>query len=268
MTDSQKLQTAARRYCTQQHWHWRQIYQQIPARSTREYTPQELAVFPRYVLLEAIQIEIERFDSEHLPALAELRELFVLVAQVATAPGGDSKQQIARAAEDETRAEFARFMENFDVNSTVEPLPYRRILSRAELSEVKQILRELWGATSGHYYPLGEAKTSYAPTLFAFNTDSYEAAVPEEKLIEILREHGVGRVYKIREWGEEHYFQDVEAINPHYNGAEVFIASEGWDWLFYASHEASVTTGGWLSGAIRDVWPNWEAAKYSPHWRQ
>ena len=268
MTNSQKLHTAARRHCTEQYGRWTQIYEQIPPRSTREYTPQQLAVFPRYILLEAIQIEVERFDFENLPKLTELRGLFVLAAQVATPSGGGSKQEIARAAETETRAEFTQFIEDFDVNSTVEPLPYRRVLSPAELSSVGQILRERWGATEIYYYPLDDAKGFYAPTLFAFDDVKFDAAVPEEKLAEILRAHGVKRIYELHEWREAHYFQDVEAMEPYYNGAEVFISSDSWDWLFYASHESSVTTGGWLTQAIRDAWPDWETAKYAPHWWQ
>lgn len=147
----------------------------------------------------------------------------------------------------------------------VDPLPYRRALFGDELKAIRQILRERWGAVS-HCYPLAEAKPSVAPSLFAYNSENFDAAIPEEKLAEILRAYGLSRIYEIREFGKENYLQDVELMNPDYNGAEVFISSESWDWLFYASHEASVTTGGWLTKAIQDQWPDWEKAKYNPTW--
>ena len=128
-------------------------------------------------------------------------------------------------------------------------------------------MHERWGATRSFYYPLSEAK-SYAPTLFAYNSEDFYSSIPEEKLSGVLRAHGVNRVYEIREFGDENYLQDVELMNPSYTGAEVFISSEKWDWLFYASHESSVTTGGWLTKAIQDEWPDWENAKYNQFWSQ
>ena len=216
--------------------------------------------------LQAITLEVERFDFYELPDAQELRELLTLAAEVAKSAfiSADAKEQ--EQAEREVRQQFAHFVQKFDYNVEVEPLPYRRVLFGTELESVAKILRELWGADGGYFYPLDEAKSSYAPTLFAYNAVDFEAAIPEEKLAKILRARGVNRVYEIREWGDENYLQDVALMNPSYTGAEVFISSENWDWLFYASHEASVTTGGWLTRAIQDEWPDWEQAKYNPNW--
>lgn len=266
MTDSQKLHTAARRYCMEKYHHWVEIYSQMERRYSGDYKPEQLAIFPRYVLLQAIQTEIERLDFEALPSTSELRELLIVAAQTTPSFWGESTSEIALRAEQETRNEVFSFVQTFNCAASVEPLPYRRALFGEELESISRILREKWGKTKIYYFPLDEVESSYAPTLFAYDDVAFEEAIPEEKLIEMLRERGINRVYEIREWGDENYLQDVELMNPSYTGAEVFISSEKWDWLFYASHESSVTTGGWLTKAIQDEWPDWEAAKYNPDW--
>ena len=260
MTDSQKLHTAARRYCIERY------NRNLHGLSITQSPQTEQNIRAGYLLLEAMRLEVERFDFDALPENKQLRELLVLSAEVATPFLGIKEDEISRQAEREIRQQFACLIENFDSTFEVEPLPYRKVLFGDELQAIAKILREKWGATKSYFYPLDEAKSSYAPTYFAYNDVDFEEAIPDEKLMEILHKRGINRVYEIREWGDENYLQDVELMNPSYTGAEVFISSGKWDWLFYASHELSVTTGGWLTQAIWDEWPNWEQAKYNPKW--
>lgn len=48
-----------------------------------DYTPEALAVFPRYNVLNAIRIEIERLDPDILCDLDDTRELLILAGSVA-----------------------------------------------------------------------------------------------------------------------------------------------------------------------------------------
>ena len=226
----------------------------------------EIALAHR-LILEAIRLEVERFDFDALPELPELRDLLILAAEVAAPIQRVSNDEVSQQAAQETKIGFERLVRNFDSTLLVEPLPYRRVLFGAELKAADRILEERWGA-KGYFYPLDEARSSYAPTYFAYDSNAFEAAFPTEKLVALLREHGVNRVYELREFGDDNYLEDVEIMEPSYTGAEVFISSEKWDWLFYASHEASITTAGWLTQAVRDAWPEWEAAKYDPSWRR
>jgi hypothetical protein len=51
----------------------------------------------------------------------------------------------------------------------------------------------------------------------------------------------------------------VLLFTPRYNGAEGYWTSADLDWIIYASHEASVTLGGWLVGRVKALWPSWDA---------
>jgi hypothetical protein len=51
---------------------------------------------------------------------------------------------------------------------------------------------------------------------------------------------------------------EISAFEPYYNGAEGFWCNNNFDWVIYASHESSITVGGWLLAEIKNVWPNWK----------
>lgn len=82
--------------------------------------------------------------------------------------------------------------------------------------------------------------------------------MPYDQLRTILIKHGVQRVWELREYGPE-YEQDVLLLTPRYNGGESYWSWADLDWIIYASHEASVTIGGWLVREIQAVWPAWKA---------
>jgi hypothetical protein len=65
-------------------------------------------------------------------------------------------------------------------------------------------------------------------------------------------------VWELREYGPE-YEQDVSLFDPQYNGAEGYWSSGELDWIVYASHESSVTVGGWLLADVKALWPAWAA---------
>jgi hypothetical protein len=52
------------------------------------------------------------------------------------------------------------------------------------------------------------------------------------------------------------------AFEPYYNGAEGLWCDSNFDWIVYASHESSITIGGWLLPEIQAVWSNWQEHLY------
>lgn len=75
--------------------------------------------------------------------------------------------------------------------------------------------------------------------------------------MDLLSSRGVTRIWELRDYGVE-YCQDVLLFNPTYNGYEGYWTSDDLDWIVYASHEDSVTVGGWLLDRIKARWSDWE----------
>lgn len=91
----------------------------------------------------------------------------------------------------------------------------------------------------------------------AFQAPYLQRAVAPERLATILAERGVERVWELREYGRE-YERDVSEVDPEYDGAEGVWTSPAHDWIVYASHETSITIGGWLLDEVKRQWPEWE----------
>ncbi len=70
----------------------------------------------------------------------------------------------------------------------------------------------------------------------------------------ILKSWGIERVYELREFGDQNYLRSIDCWKPYYNGAEGFWFSDALDWIMYASHEDSITTGGLLTDIIVSEW--------------
>ena len=92
----------------------------------------------------------------------------------------------------------------------------------------------------------------------AFKTKAFGDAVANERLRAILAARGIERVWELREYGPE-YEESLALFEPSYNGAEGYWSSGDLDWIFYASHESSVTVGGWLLSELKSMWPSWQA---------
>ena len=138
MNASLALHTAARRYCIERHAYWCQRYSEIVRkrgdrqRDDYHYTPEALATFPRYNLLNAIRVELERIDPAKLGDQEETRTLLVLAGELAQ---DDFTQkpigQIDERAMAEERGDFCRYIGGLKISdlSAIEKLPYRCVLT-------------------------------------------------------------------------------------------------------------------------------------------
>ena len=262
MDEALALHTAARRYCLERDAFWRDRYEEITRRGDRErdgyhYTPEALNTFPRYNLLNAIRVELERIHPDTLGVFEDTKTRLTLVGQTAEddftqRPIGTIDQQ---AIADEREA-FCLYIGNLSPSdvSEIDPLPYRRVLATEESSWLRSRLNERWQVSADYWYPLSECSL---PGIVAFEDRAFSEAVSPDCLRAILGRRGIARVWELREYGPE-YEEDVSLFAPYYNGAEGYWSSGDLDWIVYASHEQSVTVGGWLLEEVKAVWSSWQ----------
>ena len=262
MNTSLALHTLARRYCLDRHSFWCQRYSEI-ARAGRDrqydgYTTEALQTFPRYNVLNAIRVELERLEPAELADVENTRSLLVLVGESAEdeftrRPIGEIDRS-AMADERETFCRYIRERTLYDLQA-VEAMPYRRVLTAEESKSIWSHVRTRWQIAEGYWYPLAACTL---PGVVAFKAGAFEEAVPYWMLQNALAARGIGRVWELREYGPE-FEQDVSLFEPYYNGAEGFWSSGDLDWLIYASHESSVTVAGWLLPELKAMWPSWQS---------
>jgi hypothetical protein len=167
---------------------------------------------------------------------------------------------VGDAAAYEERKRFVEFIQTLELESAhgTAPLFYRRVLSAGEAAVIRQQMNDRWQIRGDDWYPL-DAKPPL--DIEAFESWHFMQERTCENLRSFLRDRGIQRIWEIRE-GEPHYELDVAIFEPQYNGLEGFWSSSELDWIAYASHEASVTIGGWLLEKLKSIWPDWEQKRY------
>ncbi len=220
------------------------------------YTSEALNVFPRYNVLNAIRVDLERLDPQKLQDFNSTKELILIAGS--TADDDSTVNPIgvfAAEAMVNERKLFCKFVEGLcdsDLQS-IEPLPYQRVLSQTEADLLWSRIRKRWQITEGYWFPLAECSL---PDVVAFRDHDIADFNANNKLDDLLLSHGIQRILEMREYGPE-YEQDVTLFDPQYNGAEGYWTSEDLDWIVYASHESTITVGGWLLEEIKKHWPGW-----------
>ncbi len=217
-----------------------------------------MATFPRYNVLNAIRVELERIDPAKLGEPEDTRALLILAGETAL---DDFTQlpigEIDERAMAEERSEYCRYIGGLELSdlSAIETLPYRRILTAQESKTIWSRLRSRWEIPEGYWFPLAECKL---PDVVAFKTRSFNEAVAYKSLRETLATRGIEHLWELREYGPE-YEEDLALFEPYYNGAEGYWSSGGLNWIIYASHESSFTVGGSLLGDLQRMWPSWRS---------
>lgn len=256
-----KLHVAARRYCVDRHHYWTDRYAEIVKagrdRDGSHYTDDALRIFPRYNVLSAILEDIERFVPQDFSTLEEATQLISMVGHTAEsiftkAPNGPIEEETMN----EERNAFVHFIQTLseEALSKVDPLPYRRVLKTSESRQVWMRLKTAWGIQNGYWYPLADCSVD---SVNAFQDKYLREEVGPDRLRTLLAERGITKVWELREYGVE-YEMELAAFDPYYNGVEGYWCSDDMDWIIYASHESSITIGGWLLGEVKQVWPNCE----------
>ena len=259
--DVDRLHVAARRYCADRFGFWAERYERlVEAGGERRgggYTLEAYRTFPRYQVLDAIRTDLERLTGCDVGNLDDARETFALAGLTAASAFTSYDEPEAQAAVREEREAFARFVRELPAAalSAVEPLPYIRILRPEEAQKVWDSVERAWRLTRREpWYPLAGPGR---PDIEAFQAPHLLRILTPERLAAFLEERGIARVWELREFGPE-YELDASAVEPQYNGAEGFWTSATLDWIIYASHESSITVGGWLLEELKRAWPESE----------
>ncbi|MGH9154470.1 MAG: hypothetical protein ACRD1K_01115 [Acidimicrobiales bacterium] len=265
------LHTAARHYLIDRRVDWitacSRVLNDGHAGDGYHYRDDAKNIFPRYNVLQAIRVDVERLDPGNLP------ERDVVVAHLVHAgyhaedlfTGGDPGE-IEQRAMDEERLAFVDWVERTVSNppASVRPLPFRRTLTTEEGVRWKAGLEERWNLEQGGWWkPIVErADSDQALALDATAFwDENDAGPATTAVREALRALGVERVIELREYGPE-FEADLDLVEPTYNGAEGLFTSEGLAWLLFASHEGVSAIGGTIVEPFKQLWPDWREARW------
>jgi hypothetical protein len=240
---------------------WSLAYAELmTARKDREgnqYSNEALETFPRYNVLNAVLMEVERYRPEDFADFYEAKEFFKLAATSAQSLFTEKPiGPIDALAMNDERKQLAEFIDHQTLQTveTVEPLFYRRVLSKSEEDSFINKLKDHWAISRWYWYPLSEVK----PTdVEAFQDKYFENEVGTEQIISLLAKGKVTNVFEIGE-NEVSYEIELSILEPQYCGVESYWFDSSLSWLLYASHESSITIGGWLLDEVKAIWPNWQ----------
>lgn len=264
MNRVEAIHTTARRYCEEHFAFWSNKYAQ------GKWNEKEAkGVFPRYLVLKAILIDIERRTHDQFLAEADVVSHLLNVGRTAqyamTQNLYDHSDHAAIQTMDDERSKFCAFMSSAihkDLSQT-EPMAYRRVLSGEESDCAWAELKERWSLTGGAWYPL--SSTQGSKDMLAFHTDFFHALKRGPQTIRgLLSQMQTNRVFELREHDvDPDYEVDSSLMELCYTGAEGYWTSPAHAWLIYASHESSVTIAGRaLVEPLKLAWPDRAARQY------
>lgn len=262
----ESIHSWARRYCMERDEHWSRQHAVTRREREREvpyrYADKDYDLFPRYQVLRAILLAIERLEPADFETERELRQALAYCIRTGASPFTEPSNQISDAAMLAERDAMERAVANVTLAdcARLPPLPYRRVLGDDEAATVRARLKSRWGIDPERgWYPMIAGRPEGAE---AFQAPWVLNAVPPDTMRRALREHGVQRLWELREGGPD-YLLDLELFAPIYDGQEGVWTSEAGDWVLYASHESSLTIGGWLLGVVTAAWPGWREHVYA-----
>lgn len=254
----EKLHISIRRYCIENSQFWRKKYFELTKsrKSDNDYTDEAYSVFPKYNALDAILIEIERFQPNDFSNFEEAKEFFCLISKEAnsifTKPPNNEIAEKVQNEEREKLCEFINNLNEIDLEK-VKPLFYRKVLSEKESESLRKKLSERW-SVDGYWFPLSVDKPENTE---AFIADHFENDFGFEKLRQIVSELKIKRVFEVNE-NNINYEIEISVFEPYYSGSEGFWFDESFDWLIYASHENSITFAGSILPKIKESWISWQ----------
>jgi hypothetical protein len=232
-------------------------YAKLPRQGGRDgYSTRALRIFPRYNVVQAVLVEVERLDPDRLPDLDGLAAALDRAAYTAqsplTDPPGGAVQAEAMADE---RGLFSAAVQTWMTISDleVEPLGYRRVLTPEESSDWRTRLEKRWGVRDTSWHPM--LPDPVPPDVLILADAALHSRAGIARVRQALQAVGARRVVELREYGAD-YLLDLDLLVPTYNLAEGVWSDNGLDWVAYASHEGTVSFGGVLASTLPSVWKN------------
>jgi hypothetical protein len=270
------LHTAARGFCMEQYAFWVRKYTELQKAekflpehyfsSGWTYSRDAYSLFPRYRLVEATLINIERLSFDGRTPLDEARETLLAAGREAL----DSlhrefkgKAAAVEALETQARSydEFVRDASDRPLDE-VQPIAYRRVLTKSESEGLWALLKQRWKIRGAGYgwFPLTDDP---APAgALTFHKELWLFRDGHSLLQRFLLKENVFRCFLLRELGPPDFEMDAVLAESKYDGSESFIMTNS-DWVLYTSHESSVTLAGSLADFFRHEWSDAEQVGYA-----
>ncbi|MET9231812.1 hypothetical protein [Lentzea sp. NPDC003310] len=266
------LHTMARRYLMSRNQRLHAEYAELPDDGRRGlgYTDEAKRIFPRYNVVAAVLLEVERLDPDDLPPVDRLATALATAASSAwsvfTTDLGAVEAEATAAERDLFRRAIRSWVAAGDL--VVEPLPYRRVFGDEEVQDWRRRLEQRWGFARDQtlWHPL--ITETVPEDVLVVNADAMWDAGGFERVHEALTAMGLRRVVEIREHGDASCLLDLDEFAPSYTGAEGIWTDDTLDWIAYASHESSVAFGGTLAERLRTSWPDLADWDWVPIWDQ
>lgn len=153
------LHTAARRYLIDRRSNWIDAYSRVPnqgrASDGYHYRDDAKDIFPRYNVLDAIRVEVERLDPDDLPPVELVKAHLVHAGHFAENmfTSGKTGAIEERAMEDE-RSRFVSWVEETAerLPESVAALPYQRTLSPDESAGWRAEVERRWPIEHGGWW--------------------------------------------------------------------------------------------------------------------
>jgi hypothetical protein len=269
------VHTAARRFCMEQSHYWVEEYNSLPREDedspeddsivAREESPEGYRIFPRYRLAQETLVNIERLIFELSASMPQLKEELLKAGSSALESLADQlwDEPTALLALQDQLSAYSAFIKQLDANTShsVEPLPFRRVLSSEEVAALWLELLGSWGVRgkADSWFPLSDDPKPAGA--LAFHTDLWNARQGDALFQQFLARENVVRCFLLRELGPPGYELDRELAKPFYDGSEKFIFKDS-SWMIYASHEFSLTLVGSVAEFFREEWSDADSLGY------
>jgi hypothetical protein len=156
---------------------------------------------PRYHVVDAMLVEVERLDPDRLPALAVLADALRRAADTAEAPiplAGKGK----RAAVEHERAAFRAAIDRLVSGGTTgdqPPLAYRRVLTATEAAHWRDRFARRWGVDGVAWHPM--LSSTVPEDVLVLRAEPLRDDATVSLLRRALRDAGVRRVIELSESG-------------------------------------------------------------------
>jgi hypothetical protein len=269
------LHTAARRSCMTEHAIWVTRYSDLQSaegfqvenyfRPGWTYSRDAYDLFPRYRLAESTLLNLEGISFEDGTPVEQVLKLLLEAGQDARDRLLEefAGKHVACAALTSQSAAYQNFVQNASLcpDQNIEPLPYRRVLTRPESEILWENLRttlQVRGAGYG-WFPLTDDVPP--PGTLTFHADLWRARGGHALLQRFLLRNGVQHCFLLRELGPPDFQMEVILIPEAYDGSESFLFSDA-KWVLYTSHESSLTLTGTLADFFRREWIDAEEVSY------
>jgi len=230
MTQSESLITTARRYLIDNHRYWTKRYAQERTGSDIPYTysDSDYNLFPRYNVLSAILHGVETLVGKNDLDFASCKQQLNDIGLTANSPFTTGEaNDIEKNAMQEKRVKFLEFIDKLTVNdlASVEPLHYRRILSKGEQEQVRKALFDTWNFQGDYWDPLEEL----SPKRTVFVATSNITDQDYDRIINEIELHADSRLFEITEDGSDAE-RDINLFHP--NCYKTIYCDKTYEWIF------------------------------------